>query len=784
VNFGPHATHNRSNPDRTVFAEQKAGLLPEWAEEHYSDEVKKSEDLDKGANGNWQKEGYTFSHKKGMSALEPERHEITIYAHDRNGQKVGSYTFTHHPDYETMSPEGSSTHKEHQRKGLASAAYSLAEDITGKTIHIDSGTSQSKDAKALWTNPNRSFGKSEESLDKAQNDYTKKDSGYLEHYSVHPAPLETLDPNYHGTGAAGEERKRYGRPNRTYYYDKGTKTEDRVTGPAKFKYIVKTPSKILDLNSKEADKHYEAAKTSAGVVDHTELEHSIKNAGYDGYRHSGSSMPNVVALFHPQKPIETHDLFQVKKSLQDFKKSIENLRKSIKEISHFEPGEYVLMSNNKLKLLKKAQALVDDLCKSGKTAEANILAQVLEKTKKEPLVVVNGTPSFINNPHENDPMKADGYWVHAHDVHRVDGNGSPKNVGNILIHQGKIIHHDVDPEHQHTDLSARMHDYAKNQIGPWHGPGWGHGWEDHEAGKEYKPSWMKKSEEPESLEKGKNRREQQAKVFGGWKTSPDSPRRAKQMAALEDQGKRRYGLGTEKAPGKENSAGKIIDKPTFDNPGNKIQHIGNPDSLVHEHAHLEVEKEGSGLKQMQADMDHEWGAQNKKYGYKQQARAKDEYSTTALENPLRRRAGLPAHQKETKEKNPKRDYAADEPGKKITLQTPDGKKLTGTSSNRAPEHNRRMDQVDRGELKFHPDKGWQPGTGANSKINQRARTVAENPANAGRKDAKTLMRGEDGSRPISFNEMKKSDLEKSNTGVNDDQVNSSNNQPTPDKPKT
>lgn len=34
VNFGPHGEHNRSNPSQTIYAPQKAGLLPDWAHEH------------------------------------------------------------------------------------------------------------------------------------------------------------------------------------------------------------------------------------------------------------------------------------------------------------------------------------------------------------------------------------------------------------------------------------------------------------------------------------------------------------------------------------------------------------------------------------------------------------------------------------------------------------------------------------------------------------------------------------------------------------------------------
>lgn len=52
VNFGPHGEHNQKNPSQTVYAEQKAGLLPDeivngnW----HADSVKKSENLIKNSN--------------------------------------------------------------------------------------------------------------------------------------------------------------------------------------------------------------------------------------------------------------------------------------------------------------------------------------------------------------------------------------------------------------------------------------------------------------------------------------------------------------------------------------------------------------------------------------------------------------------------------------------------------------------------------------------------------------------------------------------------------------
>jgi hypothetical protein len=33
VNFGPHAEHNKANPAQTIYAPQKAGLMPDWTVE-------------------------------------------------------------------------------------------------------------------------------------------------------------------------------------------------------------------------------------------------------------------------------------------------------------------------------------------------------------------------------------------------------------------------------------------------------------------------------------------------------------------------------------------------------------------------------------------------------------------------------------------------------------------------------------------------------------------------------------------------------------------------------
>jgi ribosomal protein L17 len=89
---------------------------------------------------------------------------------DAKGKKVGSFTFHENMEQERVSKfSGVKTKlnpletwsaqvdKNQRRKGIASAAYSMIEDILGKTLS-PSG-SQTKAAKALWNSQNRAFGK-------------------------------------------------------------------------------------------------------------------------------------------------------------------------------------------------------------------------------------------------------------------------------------------------------------------------------------------------------------------------------------------------------------------------------------------------------------------------------------------------------------------------------------------------------------------------------------------------------------------------------------------------
>jgi hypothetical protein len=67
VNFGPHGQHNRNFPANTIFAEQKAGILPDWVMEH-----KDTED----------------------NELKPQIHPDEILAHDTKHSTTGNSAYT------------------------------------------------------------------------------------------------------------------------------------------------------------------------------------------------------------------------------------------------------------------------------------------------------------------------------------------------------------------------------------------------------------------------------------------------------------------------------------------------------------------------------------------------------------------------------------------------------------------------------------------------------------------------------------------------------------------
>lgn len=114
--------------------------------------------MEKGLKGDWQKEGYKINHKGSLQGG-----DLEILAHDKAGNKVGYSQIDREPNgtiYNSWIHIG----EDHRRKGIASGMLSYAENLTGRKLSQASlveDTGFSPEGKALWTQPNRPFGKSD-----------------------------------------------------------------------------------------------------------------------------------------------------------------------------------------------------------------------------------------------------------------------------------------------------------------------------------------------------------------------------------------------------------------------------------------------------------------------------------------------------------------------------------------------------------------------------------------------------------------------------------------------
>jgi 8-oxo-dGTP pyrophosphatase MutT (NUDIX family)/GNAT superfamily N-acetyltransferase len=92
---------------------------------------------------------------------DPTVEPFNIVAHDHLGNEVGHAEVYHHdvPPLRGMMVSDVAVHPDHQRRGIATAMYRLAEEHGGDVLHPY--PEQYDDGKALWAQPNRPFGKSE-----------------------------------------------------------------------------------------------------------------------------------------------------------------------------------------------------------------------------------------------------------------------------------------------------------------------------------------------------------------------------------------------------------------------------------------------------------------------------------------------------------------------------------------------------------------------------------------------------------------------------------------------
>ena len=185
-----------------------------------------------------------------------------------------------------------------------------------------------------------------------------------------------------------------------------------------------------------------------------------------------------------------------------------------------------------------------------------------------------------------------------------------------------------------------------------------------------------------------------------------------------------------------------VDKPDWRSGQWEAQ--SNPDAQVHEGAHLEIMPEGTDLPGGQTLMDKQYADVQRDYGYMKQKQSQHEVQPMAVENKLRRRMGLPANRSGNKVSVDAPPRMALEGGPAaVRVATGEGKAVDLLRQARllSESNKKRIDQVDRGELKWHPTHGWHMADSPDAIINQRARVKAEDPAYQG-KDKDTLMRSE------------------------------------------
>ena len=160
LSLGFHGTYQKESdwPNQPVSVEiyNTKHLVPKQ-------NISKSEDLEKGARGDWEKEeGYKVHVNDDIH--EPQ----AVVTH--KGKKIGGLNTIKTPHGIKVSMVY--VDPEHQRKGLATAMYQAVETKTKtKLIPSDKQTAQGQ---ALWEQPNRQFGKSQTDANKLEKNKMNK----------------------------------------------------------------------------------------------------------------------------------------------------------------------------------------------------------------------------------------------------------------------------------------------------------------------------------------------------------------------------------------------------------------------------------------------------------------------------------------------------------------------------------------------------------------------------------------------------------------------------------
>ncbi len=269
------------------------------------------------------------------------------------------------------------------------------------------------------------------------------------------------------------------------------------------------------------------------------------------------------------------------------------------------------------------------------------------------------------------------------------------------------------------------------------------GWQPSQWGKNIK----------EGLGMAKGGKVERAKLFGErGNPGKNSVKGKAQMQALIRAAAKRYGLEVVPSKGK-------IDEETGERKGFDPNQVGgklkpdwrsgefesqmNPQAISHEMGHLEIAEEGKKLPTLQRDMDKNFAETASEFGGRQK-QTQGEIQPMAMENPLRRRAGVPAFarpqyndptmgkgKEPITEDSPERQ--ALDTGEKYAQRLHDPETgemydLIGLSKNASPPNLERLMAVDEGSMKFGKGKGWQKASTPDALINLRGRGQGEEAA--------------------------------------------------------
>ena len=283
----------------------------------------------------------------------------------------------------------------------------------------------------------------------------------------------------------------------------------------------------------------------------------------------------------------------------------------------------------------------------------------------------------------------------------------------------------------------------------------------------------------QSLQKSKNVRAERKRIFG--ESGEPNPDRVKskdnyrnQIEALKRLASKRYGLELQPSKGKfydldrtnknrkkdglppiddheirdsgeyEASDDGLLFRPIEQKSNPKpdwrsgdLEHQRHVGATVHEMSHME---QGKGkLADIQNKMDQGSSVAGSKYGGRSK-QMQGEIQPMALENKLRRRAGIPAHGRPqyTDPRTSKEVLTQDAPPRVAVdnnkeyatrvVENDTGKvaDLIAQSGNLSPKNLELLDQVDGGERRYTPDQGWSDSDDINAKINQKARIGPRN----------------------------------------------------------